>query len=66
MNTEIQCQHCEGHGYHVQPHTIYMGATREMALDAGTPELEGYPVPIGEELEQIQCEHCCGTGSLKR
>lgn len=42
---------CWSYEVHEQP--VYRGATREMALDAGDPALEGWPVQVGVEREVI-------------
>lgn len=58
------CPSCEGQGYIVQPYPIFWPATREMAMDGCDLSLEGSPVYIGDEYEQIICEFCNGIGFL--
>jgi len=49
----IQCPNCEGQGYFI--HTRYV--TRDMAMDACEPEMEGMPIP-----DRTQCQRCNGDG----
>jgi hypothetical protein len=39
--------------YWVCEHPIYEGASHEMAMDAGDPDLEGYPIHMGNESEYV-------------
>ena len=58
------CPACDGTGRvmgHYRP-TLYV--SREMALDAGMPEIEG-AVYAEESTEAEMCEYCEGTGKLK-
>ena len=48
------CSKCGGYG---KIQTIEM-ATRDMAIDAGDPDLEGFPV----KGPMIQCQACEGSG----
>jgi hypothetical protein len=48
------CPTCGGGG--AVPETVYGTVTRDMALDACEPELEGQPIPIGEDW--LPCPDC--------
>lgn len=52
------CEACCGAGAVPMPHVEYV--TREMALDACEPSLEGQPIQTG--VEDVTCPNCNGTG----
>ncbi len=49
------CPNCDGDGFRVE--TNY--ASREMASDAGDPNLEGHPI-----RNKIKCSQCFGKGQI--
>lgn len=51
--TFADCPSCGGYGYH----NVTYHVTRDMALDAGEPSMEGEPIH-----EREQCSECGGAG----
>lgn len=49
----VECPDCGGQGYFI--HTRYV--SRDMAIDAGEPSMEGMSIPDKE-----QCQRCNGDG----
>ncbi|MCK5641199.1 MAG: hypothetical protein KAJ19_10390 [Gammaproteobacteria bacterium] len=52
---EVVCPRCDGAG----EFEVAREVSREMAIDAGDPALEGQPIP-----DQIQCDLCAGGGKV--
>lgn len=53
-----QCPCCPNQGWYAEEHRHIVNITREMAMDAGDPSMEGAQWDWGPEYEQIQCEFC--------
>src|ERR1035441_10501822 len=51
------CPNCDGSGATAEQRSSRQLVTREMAMDAGCPEMEGSIAP-DEEWEQVQCQWC--------
>lgn len=57
------CPNCPNQGFTVEP-TQQRYITRDMAIDAEMPELEGQ-LYCNDEFEQVQCEFCwCNEKSV--
>lgn len=52
----IECIYCNGEG----KITVERRVTREMAMDANEPDVEGWAY-----FEEIDCEHCRGDGWIR-
>lgn len=59
MSDDSRCEMCGDTGI-VQVERIEF-VTRGMAIDAGTPEMEGQPMPCGSE--DMPCPACMDTDS---
>jgi hypothetical protein len=53
------CPICEGSGYVLVP-VMEQYVTRDMAIDAGDPSLEGSSMRV--EYEAVECRACGGRG----
>lgn len=51
----VECPHCQGAGNVV----ILRSVSRDMAIDAGEPEMEGQPIP-----ETVTCYLCGGDSQV--
>jgi len=59
VQAEEQCPDCCGAGYIEMENIDYV--SREMAMDAGDPLMEGQSIRL---LEKFVCESCGGTGII--
>ncbi len=52
------CPNCPDQGWYSREHRHIVTITRDMAMDAGDPSMEGTQWDWGPEYDQEQCEFC--------